>query len=93
MAARGSVEKEQFTKKILETFEGSFIDEKVIRVPIGEVQLKIAITCAKDIVQPHGDPNAAPTKEEVEAAKGNGIEPPTAEELEEVKEKIAFLNF
>jgi hypothetical protein len=49
--ARGSQSKEIITKKILETFEGSFINDKEIRIPIEEngetVQIKVALTCAK----------------------------------------------
>ena len=50
--ARGSVAKEQITKKILETFDGAFIvDGKEIRIPVTEggdlVQIKVTLTAAK----------------------------------------------
>lgn len=54
MAARGSVAKEKLTKQILEMFSGSFMDDKVIRVPMDDggeiVEIKLALTCAKDIL-------------------------------------------
>lgn len=49
--ARGSQSKEIITKKILETFEGSFINEKEIRIPIEEngevIEIKCVLTAAK----------------------------------------------
>ena len=51
MAAKGSQAKEEITKKILEVFDGAFINEKEIRIPWVEngetVQIKVALTCAK----------------------------------------------
>lgn len=49
--AKGTIAKEAITKKLLEVFEGSFINEKEIRIPFVEngetVQIKVALTCAK----------------------------------------------
>lgn len=51
--ARGTESKSVITKKILETFEGSFLynDGKEIRIPLKEdgeiVQIKVTLTCAK----------------------------------------------
>ena len=51
--ARGTESKSYITKKILETFEGSFLynDGKEIRIPLKEdgeiVQIKVTLTCAK----------------------------------------------
>lgn len=51
MAARGSESKEKITQQILNAFNGSFIYDKEIRIPIvenGEVlQIKCVLTCAK----------------------------------------------
>lgn len=56
MAAKGTLSKEIITKKILETFPGSFTIDKVIRIPMSEegsiVQIKVALTAAKDILEP-----------------------------------------
>ena len=52
--ARGSIAKEAITQKILDTFEGSFVYGKEIRVPYSEdgnrVEIKITLTCAKENV-------------------------------------------
>ena len=48
--ARGSAEKAEIEKKIYEMFPGAFSDGKAIRVPIGEVEIKIALSCAKDVL-------------------------------------------
>lgn len=48
--ARGSAEKAEVEKKIYEMFPGAFSDGKAIRVPIGEVEIKIALSCAKDVL-------------------------------------------
>lgn len=49
--AKGALSKEKFYKKILETFEGSFLHDKEIRIPMIEngetIQLKINVVCAK----------------------------------------------
>ena len=49
--ARGSQSKETITKKILETFDGSFINDKEIRIPIEEngeiIEIKCVLTAAK----------------------------------------------
>ena len=52
MAARGQKIKAQITQKILDTFEGSFINDKEIRI-CGEedgypVQIKVTLTAAKE---------------------------------------------
>lgn len=52
MAAKGQKLKAQITQKILDTFEGSFINDKEIRI-CGEedgypVQIKVTLTAAKE---------------------------------------------
>lgn len=62
MAAKGSIAKEEITQKILKEFEGSFINDKEIRIPWmenGEIlQIKVALTCAKISVVAPGSNNA-----------------------------------
>ena len=52
--AKGSIAKEAITQKILDTFEGSFVYGKEIRVPYSEdgnrVEIKVTLTCAKENV-------------------------------------------
>lgn len=57
--AKGTQSKDIITKKLLETFKGAFLDGRVVRVPMiedeGEVQIKITLTAAKDLITPEGD--------------------------------------
>ena len=89
--ARGQLAKQEVMDNILSTFEGSFIDGKVARIPMYEngelVQIKVQLTAAKDIIDPDGNEpdldfsQAAPaSKVEVEVLKE-----PTKEELEKTK--------
>ena len=63
--ARGANSKIEVMKKILNTFDGSFSynDGKEIRIPMmedgEEIQIKVALTAAKENVNP-GDDNAIP---------------------------------
>lgn len=54
MAVRGSIAKEEITEKILKDFPNSFKYNKEIRIPWKEngeeIQIKITLTAAKDIV-------------------------------------------
>lgn len=51
MAVKGIQAKADITKKILEIFDGSFMNDKEIRIPImengEEVQIKVTLTAAK----------------------------------------------
>lgn len=70
--AKGAVAKQEIGAKILECFEGAFYynNGKELRIPWNEggslVQIKIAMTCAKDNVDPSGEniASAAVAKEE-----------------------------
>lgn len=59
--AKGNIAKEQIFKKMLEVFEGSFIynNGKELRIPWdegnGEIQIKVALTCAKENVSIAGE--------------------------------------
>ena len=53
--AKGAEEKQIVIDKIKEVFPEAFEYDKVIRIPIGDVQIKVALTCAKDNVEPGGD--------------------------------------
>lgn len=106
--AKGQVSKALINKRIIDTFDGAFAynDGKEIRIPMledgQEVQIKVALTCAKDNVQP-GDDNALPgakeTKNETLSFKSEVSEPekqevhikPTAEEKANVKSMLEFL--
>lgn len=57
--AKGALSKEIVMKKILETFPGAFVYDKELRIPMieggEEVQIKVALTCAKTNVEIGGD--------------------------------------
>lgn len=64
MAIRGTEAKEYITYKIINSFEGSFINGKEIRIPYmengEEVQIKLTLTAAKENV-PHDGTINVPT--------------------------------
>lgn len=101
--ARGAEAKKIVTTKLLETFNGAFLynDGKEVRIPIEEngeeIQIKVALTAAKENVYPGGD-NALPgeTIERTESVSQTQerIEPikkPTEEELKNVNDLLKAL--
>lgn len=59
MAVRGAIAKEQIMSKIREVFPDAFlVGGKELRIPMSEngeiVQIKVALTAAKDNVEPDG---------------------------------------
>ena len=99
MALKGSISKEIVSKKILDTFEGSFKYEKEIRIPMEEdgnqIQLKCVLTCAKTNVEPNGE-NAIPGEVTpvtvgIPANEKTFVEP-TQEEKDNVQKLMQMLN-
>ena len=94
MAARGAWSKEQVWNKILETFPGSFVNEKEIRIPMIEngdrIEIKVTLTAAKTNV---GDGAANEATQGVEAAVSAPTEvlPPSEEEKAQVNNLLAKL--
>ena len=98
--AKGAEEKQMVIDKIKEVFPEAFEYDKVIRIPIGDVQIKIALTCAKDNVEPGGD-TAVPGVKATKATIAKGAEPvfedvsavvePSAEELNAVSSLMTSL--
>ena len=72
--ARGQEEKLIVINKIKEVFPEAFEYDKVIRIPIGDVQIKVALTCAKDNVEPGGD-TAVPGVKATKVTIAEGAEP------------------
>ncbi len=72
--ARGQEEKLIVINKIKEVFPEAFEYDKVIRIPIGNVQIKVALTCAKDNVEPGGD-TAVPGVKATKVTIAEGAEP------------------
>ena len=72
--ARGAEEKQIIIDKIKEVFPEAFEYDKTIRIPIGDVQIKVALTCAKDNVEPGGD-TAVPGIKATKVTIAEGAEP------------------
>ena len=72
--ARGQEEKLIVINKIKEVFPEAFEYDKTIRIPIGDVQIKVALTCAKDNVEPGGD-TAVPGIKATKVTIAEGAEP------------------
>ena len=73
--ARGQEEKLIVINKIKEVFPEAFEYDKTIRIPIGDVQIKVALTAAKDNVEPGGDVAVPGVKATKVVAIANGAEP------------------
>ena len=101
MASRGAEEKQIVIDKIKEVFPEAFEYDKTIRIPIGDIQIKVALTAAKDNVEPGGDMAVPGVKATKVVAIANGAEPvfeeasaavePSAEELNAVSNLMTQL--
>ena len=74
MASRGAEEKQIVIDKIKEVFPEAFEYDKAIRIPIGDIQIKVALTAAKDNVEPGGDV-AVPGVKATKVTIAEGAEP------------------
>ena len=74
MASRGAEEKQIVIDKIKEVFPEAFEYDKTIRIPIGDIQIKVALTAAKDNVEPGGD-TAVPGIKATKVTIAEGAEP------------------
>ena len=90
--ARGAEEKLQIQNQILETFNGAFIYGKEIRIPVGDVQIKVVLTCAKDNVAAGADETIPGAEVVVTKTASEGhIEPSALKVSEEEKNKAAAM--
>ena len=93
MALKGTILKKEITDKILATFEGSFLynDGKEIRIPGledgQELQVKVALTCAKTNVSPDGE-NALPGENITTEAPASNVSQISTEITQEEKDNI-----
>ena len=98
--ARGQEEKLIVINKIKEVFPEAFEYDKTIRIPIGDVQIKVTLTAAKDNVEPGGD-TVVPGVKATKVTIADGAEPvfkdvsatvePSAEELNAVSNLMESL--
>lgn len=100
MAVKGIQAKADITKKILELFPNSFMNDKEIRIPImengEEVQIKVALTAAKVNVEHDaavvGLSSDVPVKPAVMSLNdGNAKTEPSEDEKARLKELMAQL--
>lgn len=103
MAVRGSLSKGIVKEKILETFKDSFENGSEIRIPLyengEELQIKVTLTCAKNMVTPVGNsipsnstPSTTSNKIEFEQPQTNiDLTEPTEEEKQNVEKLIQAL--
>lgn len=96
--ARGQLAKESIKNKILEVFEGAFTysNGKELRIPFdegnGEIQIKVALTAAKDNVSPEGEVERAAATASETAPTSNFPQPKTiVEPTPEEKQNIEHL--
>lgn len=91
MAARGTEEKQIVIDKIKEVFPDAFEYDKVIRIPVGDVQIKVSLTCAKDNVEPGGDNILPGTKVTIKEGEEPVFEKVKIEVSDEEKKNLADL--
>lgn len=92
MAIRGAESKSAITQKILDTFDGAFLYDKEIRIPMNEngeiVQIKCVLTCAKVNV---GTDNNATNISTIENSSNTEVKTQTIELTEEEKNNVNTL--
>lgn len=97
--ARGTDEKKILFDKIREVYPNAFWEtqDKILRVPINDVEIKVTLTCAKDNIgggfQSSSTSNGMINFEETaEAAPSTRLTEPTEREIENVKRLMEQLN-
>ncbi len=100
--AKGAIAKEEIFAKMMEVFEGSFMynNGKELRINWNEegneVQIKVALTCAKEMVSPEGEVmKAAAVAKEAgpipSATVPISLKEPTPEEKQNVEDLLKSL--
>jgi len=88
--ARGQEEKQIITDKILSMFDGAIVYDKTIRIPINDVEIKIALTCAKDNIC--GGPDLSSQTQSESNTSAPALQEPTEEEINNVKNLLSKLD-
>lgn len=90
---KGQIAKDVITKCILKVFDGSFINDKEIRIPFMEgsdlCQIKVTLTCAKVNIEGGGTSSVA---NEAAPAFTDADREITPEEVKAVRDLIEQLN-
>jgi len=91
MAVRGSESKEKITKALLQIFNGAFVNDKEIRIPVREggetIQIKVTLTAAKENIN-----TSDLTASEGVVSADNGNRELTEDEIKEVRKILEDLN-
>ena len=94
MAAKGSIAKTEITNKILEVFDGAFVNDKEIRIPWNEgsevVQIKVALTCAKVNIENAGGAGTVQQTTSVPAPEDRKITETEKQEVNNLIEKLGL---
>jgi len=91
--AKGALSKDKVKEKILEVFEGAFVNDKEIRIPFVEngeqIEIKVALTCAKDVIG--GGTATAPAEATASAFPTPAVPAPKPEVTDEEKQRLKNL--
>jgi hypothetical protein len=96
--AKGQVAKEKLFAKIMEVFPNAFWEEqnKILRVPMDDggtdVEIKVALTCAKDIIG-GGSATEATSSESPVSSTVDATPAPTQEEVNDLKNLFSNWSF
>ena len=94
MAAKGTQAKTEITNKILEVFDGAFVNDKEIRIPWNEgsevVQIKVALTCAKVNIENAGGAGLVQQTTSVSAPENRQITETEKQEIYGLIDKLGL---
>lgn len=92
--AKGTQAKTEITNKILEVFDGAFVNDKEIRIPWNEgsevVQIKVALTCAKVNIENAGRAGTVQQTTSVPAPEDRKITETEKQEVNNLIEKLGL---
>lgn len=92
--AKGQIAKTEITNKILEVFDGAFVNDKEIRIPWEEngetVQIKVALTCAKVNIENAGGADTVQQTTSVPAPEDRKITETEKQEVNNLIEKLGL---
>ena len=92
--AKGTQAKTEITNKILEVFDGAFVNDKEIRIPWEEngeiVQIKVALTCAKVNIENAGGAGLVQQTTSVPAPEDRKITETEKQEVNNLIEKLGL---
>ena len=92
--AKGTQAKTEITNKILEVFDGAFVNDKEIRIPWEEngeiVQIKVALTCAKVNIENAGGAGTVQQTTSVPAPEDRKITETEKQEVNNLIEKLGL---